>query len=153
MLRNWMSHECQYPLKGHPLQTDEESRMQRGDFNPLSHNTMTGNFNGLHLTLQKPKEEGICILKFPRTTLRTRETKQDICLKSQNKDTAELGPKSAGAGSTSHVLSAVSPFGITLASSPVLHISSSGIWGGPCISQDPWYDGSPRLKNSTAVAT
>lgn len=56
----------------------------------------------------------------------TKETKQAICLKSQNKDTAELGPSAAGAGSTACVLSAT-----MLACSPVQHLSTSGIWGWP----------------------
>ena len=45
-------------------------------------------------------------------------------------DIAELGPKTAGAGSTFRGLSIVPLFGITPTSSPVQHTLPSGIWGG-----------------------
>ena len=35
LLRNGMSHECQHHLKGHPLQADGKSRMQKGGFHLL----------------------------------------------------------------------------------------------------------------------
>ena len=112
---------------------------------------MTGVFNGLHLTFQKP---WYLYSQVPKDLTEDQRDKTRHWLQDAKQGHTQQSWNLTQLGLVPHPV--VFPLHYSLESHwplPVQHITFSRIWGGPCISQDSWCDGSPHLKENKASAT